>query len=154
MHLPNRIFAVGLLGLLASSAQAQEALDTSSAQDCWEPAFRAGDADAVAECYVPDAVMWFPGGPMAQGQDAIRAGYAGYFAAFTIKDVRLAEMGRVRSGDHLTTWGRFEIVMVARDGGAEVVERGRYTDVAVNVDGAWLYSVDHASDDPAPADTE
>jgi hypothetical protein len=32
-----------------------------------------------------------------------------------------------------------------------VTETGRYTEVAKRVGKKWVYTVDHASDDPAPA---
>lgn len=146
------VFAALVLGLAGLGAQASES--TGTAQDCWLPAFKAGDADAAAACYTEEAVMWFPGGPMAQGREAIREGYAGYFSAFTIKSASLKEMGRSGSGDDITTWGSFEIVMTPKDGGADVTERGRYTDLSRRVDGRWLYVMDHASDDPPPADGE
>ena len=157
MHLPIRLLAAGLASLAAFSAAAHAGDLTTpagTAADCWRPAFVAGDAEAVVACYLPDAVMYFPGGPTATGHEAIRAGYAGYFAAYTIKDAVIEEIGRVAQGDTLTTWGRFTITMVAKEGGAETVERGRFTDVARFVDGQWRYVVDHASDDPpAPEPT-
>jgi uncharacterized protein (TIGR02246 family) len=122
-----------------------------SAGDCWTKAMNAGDVDAVAACYLPDAVMWFPGGGMVKGREAISKGYADYFAAYTIKDVSLDDMGHVDAGAAKTTWGTFKIVMVSKADGKPVTERGRFTDVSRKVHGHWLYAVDHASDDPAPA---
>lgn len=62
---------VGLLvvaGLLSLAAQAGEPpMHEISAGDCWTKAMNAGDVDAVAACYVSDAVMWFPGGGMVRG---------------------------------------------------------------------------------------
>lgn len=120
------------------------------AGDCWHAAFVASDADAVAQCYAPDAIMWFPGGPMAKGRDAIREGYKGFFGASTIKSAELTEMGSTVNGDDAVAWGTYVIVMVSKDTGAEVTEVGRYTDVQRKIDGRWQYVVDHASDDPPP----
>lgn len=157
MRMPNRLILAGAIALAGFSSVAlagDMATPAGSAADCWLPAFKAGDADAVAACYLPDAVMYFPGGPTATGREAIREGYAGYFAAYTIKDAVIEEVGRVAHGDTLTSWGRFTITMVAKEGGAETIERGRFTDVARFVDGQWRYVVDHASDDPpAPEPT-
>lgn len=137
----------GVLALLASPVTS--AKTTDSAQACWQPAFEAGDADAVSKCYAPDAVFWLPGAPMMRGRDAIREGYAGFFAGFTIKSVSLVEMGHVTRGDEAASWGSFTIVTVSKADGKEGTEVGRYTDVSRKIDGRWLYLVDHASDDPA-----
>lgn len=44
--------------------------------------------------------------------------------------------------------------MVDKASGAEVVQRGRYTGVTKQVDGHWLYLVDHPSNDPTPPTTK
>ena len=134
-------------GLLASPAFASH---HGSVQDCWEPAFTAGDAEAVAACYAEDAVLWLPGAPAMQGRDEIRAGYADFFDKFQIESMVLEEAGRTELGDDAASWGRFTLTMVSREDGQQIVEVGRYTDVSRKVDGEWVYVVDHASDDPPP----
>jgi len=138
-------------GLLAVSAFPLMAAPPESSQACWQPAFEAGDADAVAQCYAPDAVMWLPGAPMMKGRDAIRAGYADFFAASTIKSVKLNELGKVSHGNEASSWGTFTVVAVSKTDGKETTEVGRYTDVSRRIDGRWQYLVDHASDDPPAA---
>jgi uncharacterized protein (TIGR02246 family) len=139
-----------LLGVPASPSLAQT---PDSSQACWQPAFEAGDADAVAQCYAPDAVLWLPGAPEAKGRDAIRAAYAGFFAGSTIKSATLTELGKITHGDEAASWGTFKVVLVSSKDGKETTEAGRYTDVSRRVDGRWQYLVDHASDEPAtPAD--
>lgn len=103
----------------------------------------------MAQCYASDAVLWLPGAPMMQARDAIRAGYAGFFAGSTIKSVKLTELGKVSHGEEASSWGRFTIVSVSTKDGTETMELGRYTDVSCRIDGRWQYVVDHASDDPA-----
>ena len=141
------VSAVVLSASVLPAAVAKKAEVTSDV--CWLAAFKAGDADAVAACYAPDAVMWFPAGPMAKGRAAIREGYAGYFTAFTIKQASLAPMGSKSMGNSVAKWGTFKIVMTPKAGGADVTELGRFTDVSEKIGGKWLYVVDHASDDPA-----
>ena len=133
--------------VLAASSPLLAATPDSS-QACWEPAFQAGDADAVAQCYAPDAVLWLPGAPMMKGRDAIRAGYVDFFAGSTIKSARLTEIGHIRDGDEAASWGTFKIVLVSKKDGTETTEFGRYTDVSRRIDGRWQYLVDHASDEP------
>ena len=43
------------------------------------------------------------------------------------------------------------LAVLEADGMAELVQRGRYTDVQKKIDGRWLYTVDHPSDDPPPS---
>lgn len=135
--------------VLAASASPLLAKQPDSSQACWQPAFEKGDADAVAQCYAPDAVLWLPGAPAMKGRDAIRAGYADFFAASTIKSVKLDELGKFAHGNETASWGTFSIVLVSKKDGKESTEVGRYTDVSRRIGGRWQYLVDHASDDPA-----
>lgn len=148
MRKTNLSVIAAMLAVLASPLIA--AKGSGSAQACWTPAFKAGNADAAAQCYAPDAMLWLPGAPMMKGRDAIRAGYADFFAASTIKSVTITELGKSSRGGDSTSWGRFSIVAVSKKDGKESTEIGRYTDVSRKIGGRWLYVVDHASDDPAP----
>jgi uncharacterized protein (TIGR02246 family) len=151
MHTRNRFGATMLscaIALATGTAAAQE--PTAFAGDCFVAGFGSGDADAVAACYAEDAVMWFPGGPMAKGRAAIRDGFAHFFADVTITDVQLTEMGQETMGDTKVAWGTYAIGMVDKATQVASVERGRYTDVQKKIDGRWLYTVDHPSDDPPP----
>jgi uncharacterized protein (TIGR02246 family) len=145
---PSMLLAsAALLAGLSNVALASD----DSASACFQKAFVANDARAVAQCYAVDAVMWFPGGPMATGRDAIGAAYAGFLGANTIKSVVLSEIGNRTIGDDRVAWGTYTIVMVVSESGAEVTQTGRYTDVSRRIDGRWQYVVDHPSDDPPPA---
>lgn len=135
--------------VLAVSTSPLMARQAASAQACWQPAFEKGDADAVAKCYAPDAVLWLPGAPAMKGREAIRAGYADFFSASTIKTVKLDELGKISHGNEAASWGTFSLVLVSKKDGKETTEVGRYTDVSRRIGGRWQYVVDHASDDPA-----
>lgn len=152
MHARIRFGATMLLsGVALAAAAAVAAETTASASDCFIAGFEAGDADAVAACYAEDAVMWFPGGPMAKGRAAIRDGFAGYLANTTVKDVELTVIGEEAMGDTKVSWGTYAFNMVDKATRVESVERGRFIDVQKKIDGRWLYTVDHPSDEPAPA---
>lgn len=150
MHASNRIGATVMLCGLAwgVSGPAVSAEPGESAGDCFAAAFKAQDAEGVAACYAEDAVLWFPGGPMAKGRAAIRDGFAGYFQDVTIKDIAMTSLGEQAVGDARASWGTYAITSVNRQTGAETVGHGRYTDVSKLIDGRWLYVVDHPSDDP------
>lgn len=145
----TNLFAIACV--LALSAAPLMARQPASSQACWQPAFEKGDADAVAKCYAPDAVLWLPGGPAMKGRDAIRRGYADFFAASTIKTVKLNELGKISHGNEAASWGTFSLVLVSRKDGKESTEVGRYTDVSRRIGGRWQYVVDHASDEPPAA---
>ena len=151
MHVQNRLAAGVLLAGLALAGGVAGAAEPQSAGDCFVAAFTASDADAVAACYAEDAIIWFPGGPMARGREAIRDGFAGFFAHMTVKDGVLTPLGETATDDTRTTWGTYVFTLVDKATQAETTERGRYVDVQKLVDGKWLYVVDHPSDDPPPA---
>jgi len=135
--------------LLAGLSNVALASDESAAA-CWQKAIVANHAPAVAQCYAVDAIMWFPGGPMATGREAIAAAYAGFLGANTIKSAVISEIGNRTVGDDRVAWGTYTIVMVVSESGATVTQTGRYTDVSRRIDGRWQYVVDHPSDDPPP----
>ncbi len=151
MSMRNRLAAALLLCGFVTATGAAMAADPPPAGDCFVAAFKANDADAVAACYAEDAIIWFPGGPMAQGRTAIRDGFAHHFGEFEIKDASLTQMGEAASADTRTTWGTYTITSAHKTTQKESVEHGRYVDVQKLIDGKWLYIVDHPSNDPAPA---
>lgn len=144
-------FRAALCAGLLSATAAIAAEPPPAAGDCFVAGFEANDADAVAACYAEDAIMWFPGGPMAKGRAAIRDGFAHFLGGFEVRDVAMTTIGHEVLGDTGIAWGTYAIRLVNRETGAEVVQRGRYTDVQKKIDGRWLYTVDHPSDDPAPS---
>jgi uncharacterized protein (TIGR02246 family) len=152
MRARNRLCLSMLAGVAALATGAALAAEPSmSAGECFASAFKAGDADAVSMCYAEDAILWFPGGPMAQGRKAIRDGFAGFFSGVAITDIAMTPLGQEAVGDAQASWGTYAITMEDKATHAVTIERGRYTDVQKKIDGRWLYVVDHPSDDPAPA---
>jgi len=150
MQASNRLCAALLTCGLALATGPALAAEPAFAADCFLAGMKANNADAVAACYAEDAVMWFPGGPMAKGRAAIHDGFAGYMAAMTVKDAALTTIGEETLGNTHVAWGTYAITLVDKKTGAETVERGRYTDVQKKIGGRWQYIVDHPSDDPAP----
>ena len=149
MRARNRLCVAMLLCGAMTAGAAFAAEPEMSAGDCFLAGMKAGDADAVSMCYAEDAILWFPGGPMAKGRAAIRDGFAGYLAGVVIKDARLDVIGEEAVGDTRVAWGTYAITMEDKATHAVSVERGRYTDVQKKIDGRWQYIVDHPSDEPA-----
>ena len=149
MRARDRLGVAMLLGAGALVAGAAVAAEPVSAGDCFIAAMKAADADAVSRCYAEDGIIWFPGGPMARGREAIRDGFTHFLASNIIKDVQLDDIGQEAMGDTRVAWGTYAITMEDKVSHAVSVERGRYTDVQKMIDGRWQYIVDHPSDDPA-----
>lgn len=149
MRKNSLLLMAAAMALFASPLLASDELD--AVQACWQPAFEAADAEAVSQCYAPDAVFWLGGMSMMQGRDAVREGYAGFFSAYTVKDVRLVVMGHSLHGDEATSWGTYSMVLVSHKDGTETLSTGRFTDVSRKFDGKWMYVVDHASENPPVA---
>jgi len=150
MRRPLYIAAATLLCAFALPGHAAD-LGSAQADACWRKAFLAGDADATAACYAPDAVMWPPGGAMATGTQAIRDGYAKFYADNKVTNVDLKRLGDKTVGGDAVSWGTYAITYTPKAGGPAKTENGRYTEVTRRVGGRWVYAVDHASDDPAPS---
>lgn len=123
-----------------------EANDSPEAlQDAFMTAIRAHDADAIAACYADDAVNFTLDSMMGIGPDSARQSWGGFFESFEVQLAELDETHLEVHSDTAIAWGLFLIVAVPRAGGEPVEFRGRYMDVARNIDGRWLYVADHAS---------
>lgn len=143
-----RVGKAVICGLALWAGAAVAADKAPSAGDCFKAGFESNDADKVAACYAEDAIIWFPGGPMAKGRTAIRDGFAHFLGGFTVKGVQMTEIGHEGVGDARVAWGTYAIRAVEKASGAEFTQAGRFTDVQKKIDGRWLYVVDHPSDDP------
>lgn len=135
--------------LWSSGAGAADPVSERYAGDCFVAGIEANNAEAVAACYAEDATIWFPGGPMAKGRTAIRDGFAHFLDGAIVKDIEMTTLGHEALGDTRVAWGTCAIRAVDKATKVESVQRGRYTDVQKKIDGRWLYTVDHPSDEPA-----
>jgi ketosteroid isomerase-like protein len=119
-------------------------------------AMKAGDLDAVAALYAPDAVSYPPDQMLAQGREAIRDSWGGLLNAFDVSEIVISNAHHETRGDFSTAWGQFKMVLVPKGGGEPVVMEGRFADAAELVDGEWQYVMDHASVPlpPPPKETQ
>jgi uncharacterized protein (TIGR02246 family) len=115
----------------------------------WIKAMKANDLEAVLKTYASDAVVWLPQVKEARGEKAIRSVYEGLLSANTVTEVVLSETGYRTMGKVSVGWGRFSLTLAPKSGGSPVVMTGRYTDIAEQRSGRWVYVVDHASAEPA-----
>jgi uncharacterized protein (TIGR02246 family) len=148
------VSSVLVLGIAARGEDAKKAeAKVSGAQavdEAWTKAILANDLDAVVACYAPDAVMWTPGDPESKDGKAIREAYAALLKDNTVKDAKISDTQYRTVGKTSVGWGHFSFTLAPKAGGAPVTMTGRFTDVAVEKDGKWVYIVDHASAEPPP----
>ena len=138
---------VGMAALLLSAACAPKAatVDTDAIakqltqlDDDWSKAAATKNADAVASFYAADAIAYPPNMPIAIGQAAARAVWAGGFAdsTYTIS-WKTDHAGVSKSGDLGYTSGAFEESMRGADG-VMVTAKGKYLCTwALQADGSW-----------------
>ncbi len=139
------------LAVAASPAVAQDA-GAKTVDTAWSKAMLAGDVDAVVACYAPDAVLWLPFAPKAVGTQQIRDAYAGMLSANTVVGATITNASYETRQDLSTGWGEFVLTLKAKKpDGATIVMKGRFVDVARQMNGRWVYVADQASTDPEPA---
>jgi uncharacterized protein (TIGR02246 family) len=132
----------------AAVALAEPAIETVDA--AWAKAMKAGDIEAIVACYAPDAVLWAPDEQKAVGTVEIRQVFANLLAAFEVMDAQTMNVHYKTTGDVSLAWGQFHITLMPKSGGDPITMTGRFTEVAEKRNGKWVYTVDHASADPAP----
>ncbi|MDQ2870828.1 MAG: SgcJ/EcaC family oxidoreductase [Acidobacteriota bacterium] len=130
----------------AAGKDAARALD-----EAWAAAMKANDPEAVMRCYAADAVAWLPDSPEARGEAAIREAYRALFAANRIEDVKFSDARYETAGDRSLAWGKFQLTLVPKASGTPVTMSGRFSEMAEKRNGRWVYVLDHASAEPAPA---
>lgn len=142
----------GILAAAASVSAAPQGPEGAEAVDAaWVKAVKANDLEAVMACYAPDAVAWMPDEPEARGEKAIREAYVGLFAANTIQNVTMSDAHYQTVGSRSVGWGRFVLTLVPKSAGKAITMPGRFVEVVEKRNGRWVYVVDHASAEPAPA---
>ena len=108
-------------------------------------ALAANDADAVAACYADDALSYAMDEMVGVGPDFVRDSWSSFFSVYTVNDVSLYDTHMAIFGDSAASWGLFRMLVETAGEGEEIELHGRFTDVAKNMNGTWLYIADHAS---------
>ena len=153
MKMP-RSYRTLMLALLCSficfATAAAAPAGAQAVDEAWRKAITANDLDGVMAVYSENAVMWLPDAPEAKGREAIRESYAGLLAANTVTAATFANTHYETSGDLSVGWGDFTLTLSPKSGGDPVTLSGRFSVIARNEAGTWVYVVDHASTHPAP----
>jgi len=152
---PNLARMLALLIFAAAAMPVAAADSTADFPDsvgaAWVKAVKANDLEGVVKLYATDAVAWFPDETQHNGGAAIRESYKALFEAFIVVDAALSNSHHIGDAVHRTNWGNFSLTLKQKSDGKTVPMAGRYTDVQEKRNGRWVYVVDHASAEPAPA---
>ena len=139
------------LACFSSSSFANES--PQALQDAFMAALKANDVQGLADCYTSDAVNFPVDILVGYGPESVIESWSSFFGAYTVVDASLSDTHMGIHGDTAVAWGLFTIMAEPAEGGDAVEMKGRYMDVARNMDGTWLYVADHASMPlPAPED--
>jgi uncharacterized protein (TIGR02246 family) len=134
-----------IAGVLCLSATSMANENAEALQKAFVAGLVANDAQALADCYAPDAVNFPVSAMVGHGPDSVAESWAGFFSTLKIVSATLSDGHLETHGDTAIAWGIFTIVAEPIEGGEAVEMVGRYMDVARNFDGHWLYVADHAS---------
>jgi len=139
------------LACFSSSSFANES--PQALQDAFMAALKANDVQGLADCYTSDAVNFPVDTLVGSGPESVIESWSSFFAAYSVVGASLSDTHMEIHGDTAVAWGLFTIMAEPAEGGDAVEMKGRYMDVARNMDGIWLYVADHASMPfPAPED--
>jgi len=145
------LYVTVCLACFSSSSFANES--PQALQDAFMAALKANDAQALADCYSSNAVNFPVDSLVGSGPESAMQSWSSFFAAYKVVDASLSEAHLEVHGDTAIAWGLFTIMAEPAEGGDAIEMKGRYMDVARNMDGTWLYVADHASMPlPAPED--
>ena len=133
-------FAVTLMLPLAAAAESDFSGTPKDAAAVFEKATAAGDVDAIAALYAPDALLLAPGGQTIAGRDAIRAVHRRNQAAGP-NTIRFSEV-KIDAGDDraimLWSWTS----QIVPQGRPPVVTKGRSLVHWKRVSGVWQITAD------------
>jgi uncharacterized protein (TIGR02246 family) len=143
-----------LLSCLACFSSSSFANESPQAlQNAFMTALNANDAQGLANCYSSNAVNFPVDSLVGSGPESVMESWSSFFAAYKVVDASLSNTHLEIHGDTAVAWGLFTIMAEPAEGGDALEMKGRYMDVARNIDGIWLYVADHASM-PLPAPEE
>lgn len=107
--------------------------------DRFDAALAAGDADAMAGIYAPDAVRMQNELPAWEGRDAIRAGFAREFDGREGEQVDNVVQEVIILGNHVIMRGTYTATVTPEGGGEPSIETGKWMSLAIrSADDGWL----------------
>ena len=128
-----------LIGAMAAAATGAEEPGASRLDRAFIETIKAGDIEALAALFDAEALMLPPGELPLKGQELIRMKWTSFLKANHVREARLSETGYRSSGKLSVGWGRFRLTLDPKKGGQPVNVEGRFSDVAENKGGKWVY---------------
>jgi uncharacterized protein (TIGR02246 family) len=138
MRVPLLVIAAALAAGPASAQSLKASIDAQNAK--WLKAFSSGDAKAVAQLYMPNAVALPSGAPMATGRAAIQEFWQGAMKA-GVKNVSLQTLSVQGYGRVAREIGRFALDEPGANGTTDHVE-GKYVVLWQRTRDGWMLNTD------------
>jgi len=159
-HVVTVVAVLPLLFVLASCAYPpstasfpapkRESQGIDATRNAYVTAWKAADADRIAELYAEDALVMYPNQPAVIGRGAIRDYFKAFFGELVQKDFALASDEIVIAGPWAFDRGTYRWQAVPRAGGDPVEDNGKYLVVLQQqTDGTWKIARDMDNSDRA-----
>ena len=135
--------AAGASDAAVAGLSDQDKTSIRAVDEAWGKAAQAGNGDAIAALYAPDAVLLPPNEPMVKGDGAKK--YWVDFANGYSGPTELNTMTVEGSGDLATATGTYKMTMTPKKAGAKPLptEEGKYIEVLKRQDdGSWRIAYD------------
>ena len=144
LHRTRLAIALGVLALGACAPmtvnQASEEAAIRAADNDYQTAFNAHDADRLVALHAPDALVMISNAPLASGSTAIRGSFADFFKASSPSLSFTPTKIDVASPTVATDIGTYTLTFDTPQG--KVTDRGNYTTVWHKINGQWRIAVD------------
>lgn len=134
-----------LIACLLSPASLLANDSPEALQEAFMTALRAQDTAGLAACYAEDATSYDVGTQVLTGGQAVAASWGGFFSSYNLLDANLFDTHIETHGDTGIAWGQFKLLVEPVAGGDSFEMVGRFTDISRNIDGSWVYILDHVS---------
>ncbi len=138
-------FCIFVLSPIVSAGPIEESAQLTQA---WVKAFNEGNAEALSALFARDAVYVSWASPFpAQGREAIRATFEGFFRTFPIRYLMVRDDSRKVYGDTVTLNNNFTLIYGDGKGPVKTVY-GRNSSANTIVEGRRLVLIQHSSSFP------
>lgn len=148
------LFSATAFGTVAQASKVDEMAEVAAmhaVDQAWLKAYNAGDADALANLYMEDAMFMPPGAAAISGRAAIKAYFVNDVAA-TAKAGLSFSLGAQSDGGAHGNLGWVSGTYTVKDKAGHVVDTGKYLSVSKKKNGKWMYLRDtYNSDAPPPS---
>lgn len=139
-----KLFVLAAISLsLTANVQANDSPE--ALQQAFMNALLAGDAATISVLYAEDAVSYDVATQRVEGPEGVKGSWGEFFETYTVISAELFNNSVETHGDTGIAWGEFKMTVQPAGGGDPVEMVGRFSDVSRNIDGSWMYVMDHVS---------